>query len=132
MDLASPHGLLQNGSRCEWGGPVWVAQSPSGRFGCTTVARHRKPLILGPDGFPEFLRWHIVIEWKALLCGALLTVGGTLLLQQLGATTLSVSSLLWSLVLGLALGIAAPSLGRLVGVVWANSLLRRARKEQNP
>lgn len=92
------------------------------------MARNRKALALAPDGLPAPLRWHIVIDWKALLCGVLLTVGGLVLLQQLGAATLSLTSLLWSLVLGLVLGIAAPSLGRLVGVMWANSLLRKARR----
>jgi len=75
------------------------------------------------------LKWRLVVEAKGLIFGALLTVGGNLLLQQLAYTTLSVTSLLVSIFLGVVIGIAAPSLGRLVGVIWGNRLLRRARNE---
>jgi hypothetical protein len=96
------------------------------------VASRREKLQLAEDGLPAPLHWRLVIQVRSLLVGSVLTVGGDLLLQQLGATTLSVSSLVASLALGLALGVAAPSLGRLVGVLWVNALLRKARKGVKP
>ncbi|MES2153757.1 MAG: hypothetical protein V4510_01320 [bacterium] len=96
------------------------------------MARKPKALPLGPDGFPLPLKWRPVVQVKGLLFGALLTVGGNVLLQQLAYTTLSLTSLIVSLVLGLFIGIAAPSLGRLVGVWMGNRMLRRARKGDRP
>jgi hypothetical protein len=88
----------------------------------------RAALERAADGLPKLLRWRPVVPWRGLVVGSLLTVGGNVLLQQLGATTLTTASLLLSLLLGCLLGIVAPSIGRLVGVLWANAILRKARR----
>lgn len=95
------------------------------RFPC--MGKRRIPVQLGSDGLPERLRWRPVIEGKSLLVGALFTIGGVVLLQQLGLATLDLAELGGALAVGLALGIAVPSLGRLWGVLRANRMLRRAR-----
>jgi hypothetical protein len=84
-------------------------------------------LVLAPDGLPKPLRWRLVVQPKALAFGALVSLGGLLLLQQLGAAFLTVRGVVESLALGIAVGILVPTLGDLVGVLWANTILRRER-----
>lgn len=93
------------------------------------MAKRRKPLPLDADGFPSPLRWRPVIKISALLLGVILTVGAAVLVQQLGETVLTLEGLLVAVLLGLFIGIAAPSIGRLVGVLWGNALIRKARRE---
>ena len=91
------------------------------------MRKHHAPPRLAPDGLPEPLKWGPVIEAKGLVFGALFGLGATVLLQQLGQATLDVWNVASGLAVGVALGIAIPSLGRLWGVLRANAALRRAR-----
>jgi len=87
----------------------------------------RKPALrMAADGLPEPLRWRPVVEWGGILFGILVGLGGLLLLQQLGGTSVTAGGVLTTI----ALGIAVPSLGRLYGVARANRMLRRMRAQR--
>ena len=94
------------------------------------MARRKPVLRMAPDGLPEPLRWRPVVEWGGILFGILVGLGGLLLLQQLGGTSVTLGAILTTVALGVLLGIAVPSLGRLYGVARANRTLRRMRRER--
>ncbi|HLF16100.1 MAG TPA: hypothetical protein VI796_01535 [Candidatus Thermoplasmatota archaeon] len=86
-----------------------------------------KPVPLAADGLPEPLTWRPVFQLKALLLGVLLDLAIEVLLQQMGRQPFTGASLVRAALVGIALGVAVPSLGRLLGVVWANRAIRKAR-----
>lgn len=86
-------------------------------------------------GLPAPLRWRPVFMWRALVFGFLFDLAAEVLLQQLGKQILTVYSFFHAAIVGTIVGIVAPSLGRLVGVWWANRHIKAARQhvaEANP
>lgn len=93
----------------------------------TRNRRVRKPPVLGPDGLPPPLRWRPTLDVKTLLSTVGLAVGTCVLLQQFGLLLLTTRVLLEAVAVSLAAAVVLPSLGRLVGVLLGNRLLRRER-----
>ncbi len=87
-----------------------------------------KPIELDADGLPKPLKWRPVFLVKALIFGFLFDLAAELVLQQLGKHFFTTYDFFHAAVVGLILGFVAPSLGRGVGVWWANRVLRQARE----
>lgn len=80
-------------------------------------------------GLPKPLGFRPAFDWKALVLGALLTVAVEVVFQQLGESPVSSNVIVEAVVLGTVAGVLFPSLGRLLGVIWVNSAVRKARRE---
>jgi hypothetical protein len=87
-----------------------------------------KELELAEDGLPKPLKWRPVFLWRALIFGFLFDLAAEVVLQQLGKQLLTIYSFFHAAVVGAIVGVVAPSVGRFVGVWWANRHLRKARE----
>ena len=81
---------------------------------------------LDEHGIPRPLRWHLVWSWKGMALGVVADLAIEGILHRFGYLILDVPTLVLGMALGAAIGATAPSLGRLVGVVWANRRIRQA------
>lgn len=83
---------------------------------------------MADEGLPEKVHFTPVLKWWAIVLGIVVDLAVELVLQQLGVQALEVRGMILGMGRGALIGLLAPNVGALVGVILANRELRGLRE----